>query len=213
MKARLLRLDPAAFAGGALGQGAVPAFANMAGDYGYLSHGYYDSLDAELEGLDVVPTSADALDAYVVPIAMEKARRAELPVPAFRITTSRFPPPPLMAYPVNPFSDRGELLLDAAAIGARRNGLTYTGKYAVLCQELPQDYRIDVVRCVLGRTSVPEYEDFAAAVFRTFRLPLARVRVIVTAKAYLLSALMPLPLAQLTEAESALLEGLGSWRD
>ena len=213
MRAALFQLDPAAFAGDAPFQGVQPAFANMSGDYGYLSHGYYRSLDAELEGLDVIPTSADALDAYVVPLAMEKARQAELPVPTFRITTSRFPPPPLMAYPINPFSERGELLLDAAAIDARRKGLTYTGKYAVLCQELPQDYRIDVVRCVLGRTTVPEYRDFAAAVFQTFRLPLARVRVIVTAKAYLLSALMPLPLEQLSDEESALLEGRGSWRD
>ncbi len=184
----------------------------MAGDYGYLANGYYRSLDGELEGLRIIPTTAEALDASVVPIAMEKARLAGLPVPAFHIVTTRFPPPPVMAYPVNPFSEKGELLIDAAAIEARRKGLTYTGKYAVLVQELPPDYRIDVVRCVLGRTLVPEYDAFARAVFETFHLPLARVRVIVTSRAYLLSALMPLPLKQLTAEERALVEERGTWR-
>lgn len=206
----LLQLDPAALGDGVFGDGVEVA--NMAGDYGYLSRGYYGSLDAELEGLGVIPTTADALDAYVVPIAMAKARLAGVAVPEFHLATSRFPPPPLMAYPVNPFSDRGELLADAAAIEARRNGLTYTGKYAALCQELPEDCRIDVLRVVLGRSSVEEYRDFAARVFAVFRLPLARLRVIVTPKAYLLSALLPLPLEQLTAQERALVEELGTWR-
>ncbi len=193
--------------------GGAPQVANVEGDYSYLSRGYYRSLDAELSGLRVLPTTAEALDAYVVPIAMEKARLHGLPVPEFRIATTRFPAPPLMAYPVNPFSTKGVLLPDAAAVEAHRKGLTYTGKYAAICQALPEDYRIDVVRCVLGRTAVPEYEAFADAVFRTFRLPLARVRVIVTPKAFLLSAIMPLPLAQLTAEETTVLEEMGTWRD
>lgn len=187
--------------------------ANMAGDYDYLCSGYYGSLDAELEGLKVMPTAGDALDAYVVPIAMEKARLADLPVPEFQLATTRFPSPPFMAYPVNPFSSKGELVVDAEQLAARRNGLTYTGKYAALCQQLPEDYRVDVVRCVLGRTLVPEYAAFAEAAFQAFRLPLARVRVIVTPKAFLLSAFLPLPLAQLTPEEMALVEDAGAWQD
>jgi len=187
--------------------------ANMDGDYGYLSSGYYRSLDAKLRGLRIIPTTGDALDAYVVPIAMEKARLAELDVPVCHITTNRFPAPPMMAYPVNPFSSRGELLVDQHQVLDRRNGLTYTGKYAALCQELPEEYRVDVVRCVLGRTLVPEYEAFAEAVFQAFRMPLARVRVIVTPKAFLLSAIMPLPLGQLSAEELDLVETAGTWRD
>lgn len=187
--------------------------ANMAGDYSYLSSGYYRSLDAELQGLKVMPTTEAALDAYVVPIAMEKARASDLPVPEFHLAAARFPPPPFMAYPVNPFSSKAELVADRAQLAARRNGLTYTGKYAVLCQELPEDCRIDVLRSVLGRTPVPEYADFAEAVFAAFRVPLARVRVIVTPKAFLFSALLPLRLEQLTAAERALAEEAGTWLD
>jgi hypothetical protein len=39
-----------------------------------------------------------------------------------------------------------------------------------------------------------------------------RVRVIVTPKQFMLSAIEPLPFSQLTEAERGLLEGMGTWR-
>lgn len=186
--------------------------ANLSGDYTYLTDGYYLSLDAEQAGLNVLPTTAEALDAYVVAIAMEKARLAGIPVPEHQIITDRFPAPPLMAYPINPFTLAGELLIDAAAIDTRRKGLTYTGKYAVLAQSLPADYRIDMLRLVLGRSLVPQYAEFGAVLFELFRLPLMRVRVIVTPKEYMLSAIEPLPFGQLSQAERALLEGLGRWR-
>ena len=186
--------------------------ANLTGDYSYLTTGYYASLDAELAGLKVLPTTADALDAYVVPIAMEKAHLAGLPVPTHEIVTDRFPPAPMLAYPVNPFSWKGELLLDDAAVESRRKGLTYTGKYAVLVQHLPHDHRIDIVRIVMGTSLVPEYEALARRLFEVFRLPLMRVRIIVTPKAYLLSAIEPLRFDELMAEERACLEGLGTWR-
>lgn len=186
--------------------------ANLSGDYTYLSDGYYTSLEAERAGLSVLPTTAEALDAYVVAIAMEKARLGGVPVPDHQIVTDRFPAPPIMAYPINPFTLQGELLLDVAAIESRRKGLTYTGKYAVLAQTLPPDYRIDLLRLVLGRSLAPPYEEFGAQLFELFRVPLMRVRVIVTPKEYLLSAIEPLPFGQLSEEERGLLEGLGRWR-
>lgn len=209
----LFHLDQARFGKRVGGGSAVVAdVANLTGDYTYLTSGYYASLDAELAGLAVLPTTAEALDAYVVPLAMSKANRAGLPVPEHEIITDRFPPAPLLAYPVNPFSSKGELLLDDAAIEARRKGLTYTGKYAVLVQHLPRDHRIDVLRLVLGMSLVPEYEELAAQLFEVFRLPLMKVRIVVTTRNYELSAIEPLPFAELTSEERAKLEGLGTWR-
>lgn len=205
----LFRLDPERFPG-ANGGGSVVA--NLTGDYAYLSSGYYVSLDAELSDVEVMPTTTEALDAYVVAIAMQKARAAGIAVPDHDIVTDRFPPPPLLAYPLNPFSLHGELVLDPETLEARRKGLTYTGKYAVLVQRLPVDHRIDVVRVLLGRTLVAEYEDFASRVFAAFPVPLMKVRVVVTPKAYLFSAIEPLPFAELLEEERATLEGLGTWR-
>ena len=186
--------------------------ANLAGDYTYLTSGYYASLDAELAGHKVLPTTAEALDAYVVPLALTKAARAGLSVPEHELVTDRFPPPPILAYPVNPFSSKGELLLDQAAVDARRKGLTYTGKYAVLVQHLPHDHRIDVLRLVLGQSLIPEYQELAWRLFEIFRLPLMKVRIVVTTREYQLSAIEPLPFAELSEDERSKLEGLGRWR-
>lgn len=200
---RLLRLDPSL--------GIDAEVAHMGGDYNYMSTAYYEVLDAELAGQSIIPTTRDALDAYVTPIALERARLGGLLVPESELVTERFPAPPFMAYPVNPFSSAAELIVDSESVEQRRNGLTYTGKYAALCQKLPSDYRVDIVRVVLGRCLVEEYRDFAHDVFSVFRIPLARVRVIVASRRYLLSALEPLPYESLTLNEKALLTGLGTW--
>lgn len=186
-------------------------FVNLDGDYGYLEDGYYASLDLEAAGEAVVPTTAQALDAYVVPIALVKAAHAGLPVPSYDVVTDRFPAPPLLAYPINPFSSRGERLDTPADVAARRKGLTYAGKYAVLCQRLPDGCRVDTLRVVLGRTTVPEYEAYARDLFTCFRLPLVKARVVVTTGAYLLSALEPLPWRSLTPEERAFVDEEGTW--
>jgi len=208
---RTLALQPERIPGGWGMDPTRPVFANLVGDYTYLTDGYYHSLDLEQAGEQVAPTPAECLDAYVVPIALAKAERAGMTVPRSQLVTDRFLAPPLLAYPVNPFSSRGELLADAAAVEARRKGLTYTGKYPVLCQTLPHDFRIDVVRIVLGCTSVPEYEAFAQAVWALFRLPLMKVRTIVVNDAYLLSAVEPLPYRQLATDERRVVEEAGTW--
>jgi hypothetical protein len=208
---RTLALRPDVVPAGWATDPARPVLANLIGDYTYLTDGYYHSLDLEQNGEQVAPTAAECLDAYVVPIALSKAARAGIGVPRSQLVTDRFLPPPIVAYPVNPFSSRGELLPDAATIELRRKGLTYTGKYAVLCQALPDDFRIDVVRIVVGTTAVPEYEAFAQAMWATFRLPLMKVRVIVVKDAYLLSGIEPLPLRQLNADERRIVEEVGAW--
>lgn len=188
-----------------------PCYFNMTGDYSYLTDGYYSSLEAELQGIAVFPTTADALDAYVVPIAMEKARQHQLAVPGYDIVVDKLAPP-VLAYPINPFSTKYEIVLDGEMVTAKLRTLTMTGKYAAICQKLLRDYRIDAVRCVLGRTLVKEYGGFAKRVFEVFKLPLMRVRVIVTTSDYLFSAIEPLPFDDLTLNEKKLLGSLGTWQ-
>jgi hypothetical protein len=184
---------------------------NMSGDYSYMSEGYYESLDAELEGLRVFPTTSDALDAYVVPIAMEKARLHGMSTPDYEIVVDKLTPP-VLAYPVNPFSSKYQLVLPGDDLEAKLKTLTSSGKYATICQQLPADYRIDVVRCILGMTLTEAYDGFAKKVFEVFKLPLMRVRVLVTTSDYLLSAIESLPFEELTLNEKKLLEGVGTWQ-
>lgn len=187
-------------------------YANLSGDYSYLNSGYYHSLDAELASLGVIPTSQEILDAYVVPLAMEKARIHELAIPHYEIITDKLPPPPMMAYPINPFFSTGELITEKENLEQRRKALSMTGKYAVLCQKLEGDYRIDVVRCIMGKCLNESYRIFAKDVFEIFRIPLMRIRVIVVAKEYQLSAIEPLTYEDLTLNEKKFLSEMGSWQ-
>ncbi|MCS6971168.1 MAG: RimK-like ATPgrasp N-terminal domain-containing protein [Planctomycetota bacterium] len=193
---------------------ADDVFVNLAGDYSYLSDGYYRSMEAEHEGLRPIPTCEEALDAYVVPLALTKARAAGIKTPEWEIandttTTIR---PPLIAYPINPFQDEGQVIADIASLAKAIKSLTMTGKYAVVCQKMPPDSRIDTLRLVLGRCTKPEFAQLARQLWETFHLPLARVRIIVTERDYLFSAIQPLPEDELTLGEQAFVKEAGLWR-
>jgi len=84
------------------------------GSYEYMSEGYYACQDAELAGEGAMPTCADALDAYVVPIALEKAAKAGVPVPEWLLTSEYFPVP-AVCYGVNPFSRKYAVVRDEAS--------------------------------------------------------------------------------------------------
>ena len=91
--------------------------------------------------------------------------------------------------------------------------VTMSGKCAASIQRLPDNFRLDTVRCVMGKTLVREYESFAMSVFRTFRLPLMRIKVVVTPQRYILSSIDPLEYDALTLNEKKLIEGMGVWRE
>jgi hypothetical protein len=193
---------------------AQNVFINLAGDYSYLSDGYYRSMEAEHEGLITMPSPAEALDAYVVPLALTKAQAAGIAIPDWEIVndTSVAIQPPLIAYPVNPFQSQGVVIADTAALAETIKSLTMSGKYAMVCQAMPPDSRIDTLRLVLGHCLKPEYHDMAQQLWATFRLPLARVKIIVTEKLYLFSAIEPLAKNELTQNEKALIKEAGLWR-
>ena len=95
---------------------AQGVFVNLEGDYDYLGDGYYRSMEAEHEGLVAIPSPAEALDAYVVPLALCKAAAAGIEVPPWEIvndSTFGFEPPVLL-YPINPFQTTGQLIADAS---------------------------------------------------------------------------------------------------
>jgi hypothetical protein len=186
---------------------------NLHGDYTYMTEGYYLSLDAEVSGKIVHPSTQEIMDAYIASLALEKARLGGIPVLEGRIIN--FPHdvrPPIMAYPINPFSTGYEIVETKEEIDAKIKRVTMSGKYAAHVQQLPQNFRIDTVRCIMGRTLVNEYNEFADQVFRVFRLPLMKIKTVVTTQCYMLSSIEPLPHEDLTLNEKKILEGMGSWR-
>jgi hypothetical protein len=193
---------------------AQGVFVNLDGDYGYLTDGYYRSMEAEHEGLISLPSPAEALDAYVVPLALAKAAAANISVPPWEIAndnTISFVPP-LLAYPINPFQTQGQVIADTTSLSEATRSLTMSGKYAMVIQDIQPDSRVDTLRLVLGQCLKPEYADLAKRLWETFHIPLARVKIIVTEKQYLFSALEPLPKNELTQNEKAIIKEAGLWR-
>lgn len=186
-------------------------FVNLAGDYDYLAEGYYASLDVHIQGKAVRPTCREAVDAYVPPVFLEKARAAGLTTPSYYITNGYFEPP-VVVDSVNPFMFRQSIVLKAGHQEQIAKSLTRNFKYIICCQEIPSGGRVGWFRCVLGWSVTSRYRTVAAEVWRAFSIPLAKVRVIVQSDGTpLLSGIWPLPFAALTPKEIRHLRQVITW--
>jgi hypothetical protein len=197
-----------------LGVGRLRAdgkWVNLNGDYRYMEPGYYLSQDLENAGEYVRPTCGEILDAYVVPLCLEKAEQAALPVPEHYITNGFFEPP-VIVDPLNPFMDRQRIVLKAASQEKAARSLTRNFTYAICCQELPAGSRVEHFRAVLGWSMAARYRRLAALVWSVFGLPLANVRVVSRAgEEPLFSRIKPLPCAQLNERELNYINEVVEW--
>jgi hypothetical protein len=150
----------------------------LSGSYEYLTEGYYECQDAELSvGGDVMPTCADALDAYVVPIALEKASKAGLAVPDWVLTNEYFPVP-AVCYGVNPFSRKYAIVRTESEREAAAKQLTWNGKYTICCQRITASTEVVDFRMVCGRTEQTELAEWADRLFGLFRIPIATARLL-----------------------------------
>jgi hypothetical protein len=185
---------------------------NLAGDYRYLKLGYYASQDFETGTNGIHPTCQEIMDGYVMPLFLEKARRAEVPIPNYYISNGYFEPP-VIVDTINPFMSRHSIVMKASAQERVAKSLTRNFTYAISCQELPPGARVGYFRSVLGWSPNPRFRALAQSVWEVFRIPLARVRVIVVDNSQaLLSGLQPLPFERLSERERSFVEKMVRWR-
>lgn len=191
----------------------IPAYINLSGDYRYLKEGYYKSLDAELKGMHVYPSCQEIIDAYSVPLCMQKARAVGIPIPKYYITNN-YVEPPAIAYALNPFSMRHSVIYRDGRAKVIAKSLTRNFTYAMCCQKIDEASSIRVVNVILNSTTNDEYADLAARVWEAFHLPLVRMRIIVNGHGNhaLLSSLNPLPLYRLRARELKLLRSLDQWQ-
>jgi hypothetical protein len=184
---------------------------NLAGDYHYLSAGYYLSQDLEDQGKDIHPTPKEAIDGYTVPLFLEKAKLAELPVPSYYITNDYFEPP-VVVDAVNPFMVRQSIVRKEGHQDRVARSLTRNYTYAICCQVIPDDARVADFRAVLGWSVAPQYRSLAASVWEVFHIPLASVRVIMPRNGKpLLSAIRPLPRNRLNSRERGHVDQQVQW--
>ena len=194
---------------GPAGRAESDVHVELSGDYEVLSEGYYRCQDAELAGKAVFPSCADAVDAYVVPIALEKASIAGLPVPEWFFTNEYFPPP-CVVYGVNPFTRGFAIVRTEAEREAAARKFSWHRKYVMCCQRIGAATEVVEARVVRGRTTSPGLEAWAADAERVFRLPMFTLRLLRDGTDLRFSSITILRAKTLHSVERAWAQGDGS---
>ncbi|NTW92860.1 MAG: hypothetical protein HGA40_05405 [Methanoregulaceae archaeon] len=177
-------------------------------NYSYKTETYYLILSRELNSEPVAPDSRSVLDAYVVPVCLERASRAGVPVAECLISQScgRIP---AVFYGLNYFSCSSEFSVvrtpDAAKEVIRH--ITNSGKYPFCFQPLDENATLVTAHAIFGKCPGHEQEvgDYSELIYREFRIPLVSMIFIKSDGTYRLSSLAPARYSALTPGEKSLL--------
>jgi hypothetical protein len=177
-------------------------------NYSYKTESYYTILRHELEGTDVRPSSRDVLDAYIVPICLERAHLAGIPVCDWGISQGYVPLPSII-YGLNYFADTSEYCIVNTEEGAKEaiRHITNMGKYPFCYQKLPENATISTCISVFGKTTgkCKAVEHLAGRVYDLFSMPLVTITTVSDGPTHRLSSLSPTRYTQLSDAEHDLL--------
>ncbi|MDD1719436.1 MAG: RimK-like ATPgrasp N-terminal domain-containing protein [Methanoregulaceae archaeon] len=178
-------------------------------NYYYKTEPYYTILSHEMAGLRVAPASASVLDAYVIPICLEKAALAGIPVSEWGISHS-FIPVPAVVYGLNYFATSSEFFVVTDPDTGKEvvKHITNKGKYPFCYQRLPEGASIESVISVFGRTFEQDQaiEEYSGRIYEIFGIPLVNMVFIRSNGCFSLSSLTPTRYTRLSEGERSLLQ-------
>ncbi|MFA4850135.1 MAG: RimK-like ATPgrasp N-terminal domain-containing protein [Methanoregula sp.] len=178
-------------------------------DYSYKTDSYYTILRMETEGKRVEPSTAALIDAFVVPICLERAKIAGIPVCEWEISQAYVPLPSII-YGLNYFASASEFFVVYDNDTAKEviKHLTNRGKYPFCYQKLEENAEIFRCIAIFGKTSAsPEaIKNIAERIYKLFSIPLVKMAFVKTGKDYALSSLSPARYSHLSDDERSLLE-------
>jgi hypothetical protein len=184
------------------------AYHVIAEDYSYKTEAYYTILEHELAGEDIHPSSRAVLDAFVVPVCLERAKLAGIPVVEWGISQAYVPLPAIL-YGLNYFATASDFFVVQDNEQAKDviKHITNKGKYPFCYQKLGDGATIHTCTAVFGRTtgSCAAIAGYAAMIYELFSIPLVSMVFVKTEKEFALSSLAPTRYTHLTEKERALL--------
>jgi hypothetical protein len=177
-------------------------------NYSYKTETYYSILSLELEGKTVRPTSSAILDAYVVPICLERAELGGIPVCQWGISQGYVPLPAIL-YGLNYFATTSDFFVVHDNDKAKEviKHITNIGKYPFCYQKLADGATIHSCVGIFGKsaTTCSAIARLAAKVYECFSIPLVTMVFVQTGEQYMLSSLAPTRYSQLTSDERTLL--------
>jgi hypothetical protein len=177
-------------------------------DYSYKTEPYYTILDYELRGKEVKPASSAVLDAYVVPMCLERAKLAGIPVAEWGISQG-FVPLPSIIYGLNYFATSADFFLVRDGEKAKEviAHVTNKGKYPFCYQKIPPGSTVHSCVSIFGRTagSCSAIAGLAEKIYELFSLPLVTMVFVREGDEYRLSSLSPTKYTRISPDERALL--------
>ncbi len=179
--------------------------------YFYKTEPYYTIVKNEYEGIMTIPSSSDVLDAYIVPICLEKAKLADIPVCDW-VISYQYISLPAVVYGLNYFSTPSNhfLVKDIAEAKKVIKHVTNHGKYPFCYQKIAEGATI--VKCVsiFGKTinCCQSVAGLADRIYQTFRMPLVEIMLVKDESGYHLSSLAPIKYSQLSKEETEMLQNL-----
>jgi hypothetical protein len=177
-------------------------------NYSYKTETYYSILCHELEGKHVRPSSSAILDAYVVPLCLERAKREGIPVCDWGISQGYVPLPAIL-YGLNYFATTSDFFVvdDNSKAKEVIKHITNIGKYPFCYQKLDEGATIHSCIGIFGKTATPctGISHLAEKVYEHFSIPLVTMVFVKSDEEYRLSALAPTKYSQLSGEERILL--------
>lgn len=177
-------------------------------NYSYRSEAYYTILAREIQGRRVAPDTGSILDAFVVPICLERARLAGIPVADYAISQSCIHVPSVV-YGLNYFActSHFDVLADDGRAREVVRHVTNNGKYPFCSQPIGKGVRIERAASIFGRavSGDPGMADMASWVWECFRIPLVELVCLSGTGGLFLSSLCPVRYTHLPKAEKAIL--------
>jgi len=185
----------------------------VAEDYSYKSEAYYTILAREQAGEAIRPSSRDVLDAFVVPVCLERAGRAGIPVAEWGISQGYVPLPAIL-YGINYFATATDYALVRDTDQAKDviKHITNKGKYPFCYQKIEDGATLSTCTAVFGKTteSCAAIAGYAEKLYELFSIPLVNMVFVRTGDELALSSLAPTRYTRLTPGERAF---LAAYRD
>lgn len=180
----------------------------VAESYFYKTEPYYTILSLENEGKVVHPSSSSVLDAYVIPVCLEKVRPAGIAVCEWGISQAYVPLPALL-YGLNYYATSEEyaVVKDSKSAKDMIRHITNNGKYPFCFQKFPEGSEIISCTAIFGKTlcAGSTVAGYADAIYRLFGIPLFKLVCVKSGESCALSSLSPVRYAELTDGERSLL--------
>lgn len=178
-------------------------------DYSYKTDTYYTILQREMKGENIQPSSSAVIDAFVVPICLERAKLAGIPVCEWAVSQA-YVPLPAIIYGLNYFSTSSEYVAVYDNEGAKEavRHLTNKGKYPFCYQKMEEGAEICKCTAIFGQTTGQNdaVAQIAGKIYALFAVPLVQMVLVKNGDHYTLSSLSPARYSHLPENERVILE-------